>query len=394
MAVSATARADEKLRVSVRLEEGRYYSRRALVEECQRQLGIRLSRDTSSPDRCELLAADRLALLAAEQAGLLKVRIGRDRLTIEFSSEVKANNTVRKLFGKLLDPPPVTWPEGTGLQLPEKFDPKRRTALLIHGLESNSRDMQPLARACRRLGWQVLMFEYPNDGPLADSGRRLSSDLKSLTKKHPTLRLFMIAHSMGGLVGRFCLEAPGCNPGCVTDLVCLGTPHGGSVLARGQEWLELIHEELRRGREARWTTLTDGRGEAAIDLLPGSSFLKALDSYGRSDKVRYHVAVGTKGLLDADEQRRIVAEVKATLQRRRVPADKRRAICDFLASPALVKGRGDGAVTVDSASLSGAQTTRRFSLSHTGLYQPSGDAPERHEVMRWIVSVLSDQKRK
>ena len=82
----------------------------------------------------------------------------------------------------------------------------------------------------RRVGtgaFKALVFDYPNDGPIAWSGDRLSDDLKALSAPNPGLRMVIVAHSMGGLVSRYCLETPGKQPSCVTDLFTLGTPHHG-----------------------------------------------------------------------------------------------------------------------------------------------------------------------
>ena len=48
----------------------------------------------------------------------------------------------------------------------------------------------------------------------------------------------------------------------------------------------------------RWATLQDGLGEAAVDLRPGSEFLKTLNARQRPPAgVTYHVAAGRKSLV-------------------------------------------------------------------------------------------------
>ncbi len=127
----------------------------------------------------------------------------------------------------------MDWPEKNGLHLPDDFHPSARTILLIHGLESHAGQFDRFQQACRKWGVQTLVFDYPNDGPIAWAGDRLSDDLKALSARNPRLRVVIVAHSMGGLVSRYCLETPGKLPGCVTDLFTLGTPHAGSALSGG-----------------------------------------------------------------------------------------------------------------------------------------------------------------
>ena len=92
-------------------------------------------------------------------------------------------------LGRLLKIPLNEWPAGLGLHIPAEFDPSRSTVLLIHGLGSGIAALLPMQAAFERWGVQVLTFDFPNDGPIAWSGDRLSTDLGKLVQQYPTVHL-------------------------------------------------------------------------------------------------------------------------------------------------------------------------------------------------------------
>lgn len=278
----------------------------------------------------------------------------------------------------------MDWPKDKGLHLPDDFRPGIHTILLVHGLESHADELGRFQQACRNWGVQTLVFDYPNDGPIAWSGDRVSEDLKALSEKHPELRVAIVAHSMGGLVSRYCLETPGKQPSCVTDLFTLGTPHGGTALSEIQPWMELYFEAFSKN-VPRWGTLQDGLGEAADDLLPGNEFLKTLN--GRQwppTGVAYHVAAGCKSLVPKSlldtAQSAAGSIAKKELQDQ---------VLAILSSPELQDGLGDGAVSVQGALLPGVESRRTFDLNHLQLVSLPGAQPEMCEVFQWIMKTLN-----
>ena len=246
--------------------------------------------------------------------------------------------------------------------------------------------MIPMQRAFEAWGVQTFIFDYPNDGPLRISGRRLRKELFQLSSKHPRLDLVVVAHSMGGLVARYALERVAPAPSCVTDLFTLGTPHQGSRLAVGQPWLEVIVAPDWQDRLNPFAGMRDGVGQVVRELLPGSEFLKQLNAFSRPAGIRYHVAAGRQGFLS--EQRR--RELIDALQKQRARIGKGEVdILRIITAPELQTGKGDGAVTVESATkLHGAITTRVFELNHIELIRQKVARPEEAEVFRWIVDTL------
>jgi pimeloyl-ACP methyl ester carboxylesterase len=77
----------------------------------------------------------------------------------------------------------------------------------------------------RAQGFAVDFHDYDWRLPVVESGRALAARLHALAPA----RVALVAHSMGGLVGRAALALPG--TGHVERLLLLGTPNGGSFAA-------------------------------------------------------------------------------------------------------------------------------------------------------------------
>ncbi|NQV24731.1 MAG: alpha/beta fold hydrolase [Rhodopirellula sp.] len=380
------------------LDEKQTYSLRGFCLECNRKLGTDYALDVITDRRIQLTPQEQRLLRLLARPELLgedvSVDLQNDRLVLRLPNpqSSEARQDWRRRIESLLGIRVPDWPAGKGLHLPENFDPQRRSVLLIHGLEASLTDLQGLSRACQRSGLQTLLFDYPNDGPVAVSGRRLHAELTQLAQQNPQLRIAIVAHSMGGLVAREALENGRPALTCVTDVFLLGTPHRGSALSRGQPWLELVFQSDAES-SAAWASVRDGLGEAAQDLKPGSFFLQTLDARRRPAGMRYHVAIGTRGFVDA----RRLAELRRSLDERlqlRGASDLQRArLAGFLdQADALCTGQGDGAVTIDSARLPGADSQRMFDLSHIELLQVPEKKPESSPVFQWILETLRSQK--
>jgi len=374
----------------VPLVEGRSYQAKAFLEELERKLPRMVSTTQVDDRRCQIDLVTRAALEALHLAypSEFQYRIEQHQMVLRIKHQDRGLGKPfwRKLIAELVPAPPQ------GLRLPKSYDPSLRSALLVHGLESSSAGMQAMREALQEESVQVLLFDYPNDGPIRDAGRMLREALLDLSRKHPHGRVTIIAHSMGGLVARYALESTEPPPGCVTDLFLIATPNKGSRLGLGQEWLECVQtvQSVAAGRVTR-TLLghtDDGRGEAASDLTPGSPFLRELEGLDRPKGVRYHVAAGRRGFLDEDQQRTLVDGVGTELRRRGVPRDRRERIVDFLSAPELCHGSGDGAVTLDSATLTDVTASRTFDLNHIALIRPHNGQEGYRTVLAWILDTL------
>lgn len=381
LALHATpvARAADPQEYRIPLQDGRYYDpsyAAAVLFPAQ-------PKQSDMPNHAELSRGTKTALVILSTAfpDVINVQFESDYLVLRIadSDDPHVRERVRRRLAKAFSTTEVG-----RVMKPEQLHPRRHAVLLIHGLEASHHDLQPLAHAFRTWGVQVLLYDYPNDESIRISGRQLRSQLIDLERQHPGLRLAVVAHSMGGLVARYALESASPSPPVVTDLFTLGTPHQGSQLAIGQPWLEVIMEPDWMQILNPLSDMQDGRGEAAAELLPGSSFLRELNSKPHPRAVRYHVAAGRRGLLSAARRQ----EIRRKYPPRTSPDGDEFDLPRLLAAPEFQTGRGDGAVALESALLPGADTQRVFDLNHVGLIRPDVKDVEDSEVFRWIVDTL------
>ena len=188
------------------LNSGRFYSLRSFCEESNRKLGTHYQLEKTADRQIELRGLERAALLLADDAGLFKAQFESDRLVLTISDrqDDQSRRIIRDRLSRILRVPISSWPSHLGIHLPKDFDSSRPTVLLTHGLEGDALSLQPMTMVFVRRGVQVATFDFPNDGPIAWSGDRLSTELKELVVHHPRLHVAIVGHSMGGLVARYC----------------------------------------------------------------------------------------------------------------------------------------------------------------------------------------------
>lgn len=142
-------------------------------------------------------------------------------------------------------------------QEPDTVIANEMPVLLVHGFYANAAFWQHTKRALEDDGWHNL-FSLNLEPPFSDIdlyAEQLRARVEAVCSRCQASAVIIVAHSMGGLVARACAAQA---PGRVHHIVCLGTPHQGTVLAGllpmrttrqmrpGSEWL--------RGLEARDAT--------------------------------------------------------------------------------------------------------------------------------------------
>lgn len=261
---------------------------------------------------------------------------------------------------------------------------------ILHGLGSRPEAHASLSADLREAGLRVGQFAYGGDEPLEESARLLSRELKRIKQETPALRLRLVALSMGGLLARRVLEDEQLDAGNVTQLVLVGTPNHGSVLAYCgfglQIWQFLDDPQARTVSQRFYDMVEDGLGEAADDLRPDSEFLKRLNSLQRNPAVRYSLLLGSGAPLSrqtVDELRAHVAE-----------AEKKHRFIQFLGPKIdrmlndpdeLIYGQGDGVVAIKRGRLEGVDDTLTCDFHHLSIGQPpetDGEKQLRQEIIR------------
>lgn len=192
------------------------------------------------------------------------------------------------------------------------------TVVLVHGFLLPAVSMAPLARRLRRCGFQTAMFGYAarREGVVTAAAR-----LNAFAAGQSGNTVHFVAHSLGGVVVRHLFhQFPRQRPGRV---VTLGTPHGGSRVAKS----------LASHRWGRW--------------LLGRSFVRGLS--------------GELPPWDMGRELGIIAGSRG------VGAGK---LITALPKP------HDGTVAVSEAELAGAVAVRVLPVSHTQLLVSARAASE------------------
>lgn len=128
--------------------------------------------------------------------------------------------------------------------------------VLVHGIYCNAGVWWTVARALRRAGVTRLYavnLEPPFAG-VETFADRLEEKLREVARDAAGAPVTIVAHSMGGLVARRCLQRPGVP--AVRKVVSIGSPYAGSRLAR------------------------IAFGACGADLRPGSALLRRLAADG------------------------------------------------------------------------------------------------------------------
>jgi pimeloyl-ACP methyl ester carboxylesterase len=240
-----------------------------------------------------------------------------------------------------------------------RMNPKRKSVVLIHGLDDPGQVWQNLAPELVKEDYNVWLMHYPNDQPVVESARLFCEKLQEL-KQQGISRISIVAHSMGGLVSREMLTSPGIEYNKIAKkgrapeviaLIMVGTPNHGSQLARLRIFTEMRDQLTRLAKgEASWLGgILDGAGEAKIDLLPGSRFLTELNARPHPQGVDMLIIAGVTSPWSESDINRWVSDV-----RQKVPEDRQKWVDEFGRNMiALTHGLGDGLVTVESTRLDG-----------------------------------------
>lgn len=233
----------------------------------------------------------------------------------------------------------------------------RKSVVLIHGLDDPGQVWQNLAPALVKEKFNVWLMRYPNDQPVVESARLFFQALQGL-KQEGIDRIFIVAHSMGGLVSREMLTRPDIEYNAsassgqvpaVTALVMVGTPNHGSQLVRLRIFTEMRDQLLRMTNgEINWLdSILDGAGEAKIDLLPGSRFLNELNARPHPQNLDMLIIAGVTSPWKESDINRWVNDL-----RQKVSADQQKWVDELGENLiALTQGLGDGLVTVESTRL-------------------------------------------
>jgi pimeloyl-ACP methyl ester carboxylesterase len=258
--------------------------------------------------------------------------------------------------------------------------PQAPLVVLIHGYNSSAVQNASVMAPIHAGGFPSASFSYPNDSSVDESAALLSQQLKAFAQAHPKINVALVTHSMGGLVARACIEDSALDPGNVTQLLMIAPPTHGTPLARTAVGADLWEHWLARQDGNAWTrwrdSVTDGLGEAADDLLPGSAFLTRLNARERNPHVRYAIFLGTHSPITEYDRNYLRSALQAAGSHIESVRDIAASFDSTVANiDEIVDGTGDGVVSVERGRLQGVTDTTLLPFDHlscTG--EPTSDA--------------------
>lgn len=252
-------------------------------------------------------------------------------------------------------------------------DSSRPTVCLVHGVNSSSRGFVHMFGPLEEAGFGIVVYDYPYNRSLAQSGAEFTRDWKAFRRNAGETRPWaIVAHSMGALLARSYVEDPAAFEHDVSDLIMIAPVNQGSSLARGQTLLQLVKGVRAANGKPQGNGLlhlSDGLGEAAEDMSPGSPFLRALNPRPRAPGVAYHILAGDVGVLNATARRQIEDQVSAARRDQGLLGGLARIAAGDLGArlDELTTGTGDGCVSVANTKLDGVADHVTIHANHAEL---------------------------
>jgi pimeloyl-ACP methyl ester carboxylesterase len=260
-----------------------------------------------------------------------------------------------------------------GLHLPQHLSSGRPLVVLVHGLDCDGSDWREMAELLGKADYQVGYFRYPNDEPLKQSAASFGQQMQALRETFPKLTVDVVTHSMGAMIARYYIEG-GTYAGGIRHLVLIAPPNHGSPWAILSPILELHeHYELwRHNPKWHWTwMITDGLGEAGVDLEPHSTFLSDLNERPRRPGVRYTIIAGDHTPFQKWESSalkavdRCIPDAVGDLWGLRQCREKISRLAEEIQNESH---RSDGVVSIRSAELHGVSDVVILPVDHQSLY--------------------------
>jgi pimeloyl-ACP methyl ester carboxylesterase len=275
-------------------------------------------------------------------------------------------------------------------------DPARPTVCLVHGLNSSSGGFVHMIPWLEEAGYGIVIYDYPFNRPIGESCASFARDWAAFRRKSgDKLPWAILAHSMGALVARSLVEDDATWAGDVSSLILIAPVNQGSHLARVQTVIQLMNglQSINEKKTSRaMMHLSDGMGESAQDMLPGSAFLDGVNRRPRRRGVPYHIVAGDSGLLTRDGRAQIEARFDLVNRNAGILGRLTQAATADLPEllDELTDGSGDGCVAVARTRLDGVTDHVILHANHAELirapllFPDPGPVACMPEVLRWL----------
>ena len=168
---------------------------------------------------------------------------------------------------------------GGGLFFLQKYDPEKIPILLVHGAGGNPVEFEHIIKGLNLDKFQPWVLFYPSGMRLGIISKWVNTTISILRVQHKFERLYILAHSMGGLVARDVMNRMiREGGGKVLELfVSMSTPWDGHVFAaKGVEQCPVVIP-------------------AWYDMAPGSPFIKRLFETPLPSHLEYNLFFSYRG---------------------------------------------------------------------------------------------------
>ena len=166
---------------------------------------------------------------------------------------------------------------GCNISFLEPYDSKKIPILFVHGAAGSPQDWRYFISHIDRARYQPWIFHYPSGARLDTVSFLLQAKIYALHRKYEFETLYVVAHSMGGLVSRSAILEKNAFTETIKLFVSISTPWGGERRAR-------------TGVESSPAVIPSWK-----DMDPDSEFIKRVFAKKISSSIRYYLFFGHKG---------------------------------------------------------------------------------------------------
>jgi pimeloyl-ACP methyl ester carboxylesterase len=279
-------------------------------------------------------------------------------------------------------------------------DHTRPTICLVHGMNSSSGGFVHMIPWLEEAGYGIVVYDYPFNRSIAESCGNFARDWGAFRDEvKDKLPWSIVAHSMGALLARSLVEDEAAPARDVRSLILIAPVNQGSNLAKMQTVVQLMNGlQAINGKDKTkaMMNLSDGLGQAAQDMLPGSTFLKGLNRRPRRPGLPYHIMAGDRGFLTPEGRAQIEGRLDLLTRNSGIFGRLTQAAAADLPDllDELTDHTGDGCVSVERTRLDGVADHVMIHANHAELIRAPLLFPDPGPVacmpglLRWLKTDL------